>query len=684
MASTYRPSVCPHDCPSTCALEVEVLPGGRVGKLRGARGNDFTQGVICAKVARYAERVHHPERLTTPLRRLGPKGSGRFEPVDWDTALETLAGAFHEAAARHGPEAVWPYRYAGTMGVVQRDGLERLTHCLGYSRQLKTICASAIGAALQAGLGANRGTDPRETPESDLVVFWGCNAAATHVHALHLAKQARRRRGARIVVVDPYRNGTAAQADLHLALRPGTDGALACAVMHVLFRDGLADRDFLARHTDRPEALERHLASRDPAWAAALTGLEAGAIEAFAREYGSTARSLIRLGYGLSRSRNGVPNAHAVTCLPAVSGAWRHRGGGLLHGNGALYRLDTTLVEGLDRLDPAVRALDMSRLGAVLTGERRDLGDGPPVTAMLVQNTNPAAVAPESGRVRAGLLREDLFLCVHEQFLTDTARLADLVLPATTFLEHDDLYKGGGHVYLQVARALLPAYAESRSNHAVVCDLARRLGAAHPGFGMSAWELVDATLRDSGLPGADALYAAGGHDCSLPFAEAHFLTGFAHPDGRFRFSPEWAALGADHAALPELPDHVALIDAADATHPFRLVTAPAHDFLNTSFTETATSRRREGRPTALLHPDDCAALGLADGDPVRLGNRRGELALHARAFAGLQRGVVVVESIWPHDAFAGGIGINLLTSPDPAPPLGGAVFHDTAVWVRPA
>lgn len=237
-------------------------------------------------------------------------------------------------------------------------------------------------------------------------------------------------------------------------------------------------------------------------------------------------------------------------------------------------------------------------------------------------------------------------------------------------------------MYLQVARALIPPQAEARENHAVVCELAARLGAEHPGFGMRAWELVDATLRASGFPDADAVHAAGGHDCSLPFETAHFLDGFAHADGRFRFSPDWAALGPDHACLPELPDHVAITDACDPDHPFRLVTAPAHDFLNTSFTETATSRKREGRPTALLHPGDAAELGVADGDMVRLGNRQGALVLHARPAEGQPRGVVVVESIWPNGSFEDGIGINLLTSADPAPPVGGAVFHDTAVWVR--
>jgi anaerobic selenocysteine-containing dehydrogenase len=666
------PSVCPHDCPSACGLEVERLDARTIGRVRGAAGHPYTQGVICAKVARYAERVHHPERLTTPLARDGAKGSGRFRPVSWDWALDRLAEAFADAAARLGPQAVWPYYYAGTMGLVQRDGINRLRHVMGYSGEKTTICNALADAGWLAGAGAKRGADPREMAESDLVVLWGTNAVATQVNVLHWVAKARKR-GARLAVVDPYRNPTAEAADLHLMPRPGTDGALAAAVIHVLLREGLADRDYLSRHTDFSPAAEAHFAARPPVWAEAVTGISAAEIESFARLYGGTPKSFLRLGYGFTRHRNGAAAMHAASCLPAVTGAWRHRGGGALYSNAALFALDTTLIDGADRRDPLVRMLDQSRIGAVLTGG--DLHGGPPVTAMLVQNTNPAVVAPDSRRVRDGLLRDDLFVCVHEQFMTDTARLADLVLPATTFLEHDDIYRAGGHFVLQVARAVIEPYAECRSNHAVVCALARRLGAAHPGFAMSAWELADATLARSGLPGADAVLAQGGLDRSLPFDQAHFLDGFGHADKRFHFDTGWSG-------LPRFADHAAVIDAADAAHPFRLVTPPARSFLNTSFTETPSSRAAEGQPQALVHPDDCRALGVAEGGRVRIGNRQGSLVLPVRPFDGVRPGVVVVESIWPNAAFAEGFGINLLTSADPGLPGGGAVFHDTAVWVR--
>ncbi len=675
-------SACPHDCPSTCALDVEVLDRRSVGRVRGAERNPYTAGIICAKVARYAERVHHPERLTRPLRRIGGKGERRFEPISWEEALDTLAAAFRAAAERDGAEAVWPYQYAGTMGLVQRNAIERLRAVMGYSGQKQTICSTIARAGWTAGAGAVRGVDPREMQESDLIVLWGVNAAATQVQVMTHATAARKKRGAKIVAVDPYANATARAADVHLLLRPGTDAALACAVMHVLFREGYADRDYLARYTDCPDRLEAHLNARPPSWAAALTGLGEREIVDFARLYGRTPRSFLRLGYGFTRSRNGAAAMHAVSCLPAVTGAWRHRGGGALFANGDLYRLDRTLIEGLDARHPGVRVLDMSRIGPVLTGDAADLGRGPPVTAMLVQNTNPAVVAPESAKVRAGLGREDLFLCVHEQFLTETAAMADIVLPATTFLEHDDVYLGGGHTVLQVARKVIEPVGESRSNQEVVGALASRLGARHAGFEMSAWEIMERSFAASGLPPPEAAHADGGIDCALAFEQAHFLDGFAWPDGRFRFAPDWSALGPAGQAMPQLPDHVAITEAADEAHPFRLVTAPAHNFLNSSFTETETSRQKEGRPTVLMHGADCAALAVADGDAVRLGNGRGSVVVPVRRFDGVQPGVVIVESIWPNAAFTEGIGINALVGADPAPPAGGAAFHDTAVWVR--
>ncbi|MEX2009484.1 MAG: molybdopterin-dependent oxidoreductase, partial [Dongiaceae bacterium] len=595
-----------------------------------------------------------------------------------------VAEALTRAARRHGPEAVWPYFYAGTMGLVQRDGIERLRHVMRYSRELQTICVALSDAGWLAGVGIKRGVDGREMADSDLIVVWGGNPVATQVNAMTHIARARKRRSARLVVVDPYRTGTAEVADLHLPLRPGTDAALACAVMHVLFAEGYADRAYLAKYSDAPDELEAHLATRTPDWAAAITGLEAQSIVEFARLYGRTRRSYIRVGYGFSRSRNGAANMHAVTCLPTVTGAWQYPGGGALYSNAGLYRLDKTLIEGLDALDPAVRLLDQSRIGPILMGDRRDLGDGPPVTALFIQNTNPMVVCPDSTKVRAGFARDDLFVCVHEQFMTDTAAMADIVLPATTFLEHDDLYIAGGHTHLQIARKVVEPYAEARPNHWVICELAKRLGAEHPGFAMSEWQIIEATRAASGRPDAARIHAEHWHDCALPFEQAHFLDGFGFADGRFRFKPDWAAIGVDHASMPVLPDHCAIIDAADAEHPFRLVAAPARQFLNSTFTETPGSRDREGRPTVLVHPADCARLGIADGARVRLGNRLASIVVHARPFDGLQQGVLVVESIWPNGAFEEGIGVNALVSADPGPPKGGAVFHDTAVWLRPA
>ena len=678
---TFQSTVCPHDCPSCCALEVDVT-GNRIGTVRGAAENSYTAGVICAKVARYAERQHHPDRLTTPLLRTGPKGSGQFRPLGGNEARDRTAGQLAAVAARHGAEAVWPYYFAGTMGHVQRDGINRLRHTMKYSRQKLTICASATDAGWRAGVGAITGPDPREMASSDVIVMWGGNPVATQVNVMTHISRARKARGAKLVVVDPYRTGTAAVADFHLALRPGTDGALACAVMHCAFRDGHADRAYMAQYADVPDELEAHLRPRDPAWAAAITGLPVAEIEAFARLYNGTERAFIRVGYGFSRARNGSAMLHAVTCLPTVTGKWRHEGGGAFWNNRDIYTWDKTLIEGLDQRDLSVRELDMSRIASVLAGNRQDLGDGPEVHALLIQNTNPVTVAPDSNRVRRGFLRDDLFTVVHEQFMTETALMADIVLPATTFLEHDDFYHAGGHGHVQFGRKLVEPPGEARSNHEVICALAARLGAEHRGFGMSAWEVADATLRASGYGGAEAVIAGRWVDRQPPFRESHFLDGFRQPGGRFRFAPDWASIGPDHAAMPRLPDHWASYEAADGRHPFRLVTAPARHFLNTSFTETPGSLRREGRPTVKLHPDDAAALGVVPGDRLRLGNRRGEVVLHAELGEGQQPGTVIVESVWPNAAFEGGIGINALTSDDPAFPNGGAVFHDTAIWVR--
>jgi anaerobic selenocysteine-containing dehydrogenase len=688
---TIGHSACPHDCPSTCALDVELLGDGRIGRVHGAKDNSYTAGVICAKVARYAERIHHPDRLLYPLRRKGGKGFRDFERISWDDALDITAEAMLEAERRYGPEAVWPYYYAGTMGLVMRDGINRLRHAKRYSQMYQSICTTLAWSGFIAGTGKLAGPDPREMAKSDLIVIWGTNPVNTQINVMTHATRARKERGARIVAVDIYKNGTMAQADLALCVRPGTDGALACAVMHVLFRDGYADWPYLERYTDCPRELEAHLKSRTPEWASAITGLSVDEIETFARMIGTTPRTYLRLGYGFARQRNGSVNMHAASCIASVTGAWQYEGGGAFHNNAAIFHWDKTLIEGLDVADPSVRMLDMSRIGPVLTGNPRDIGDGPPVTALFIQNMNPVQVAPEQRLVKKGFMRDDLFVCVHEHFMTATAEMADIVLPATMFLEHDDIYQAGGQQSILAGPKLVAPPGECRSNHDVVVELARRVGASHPGFNMTAREIADHTLRASGWGTLDNLEAKRWIDCQPDFETAHYLNGFGYPDGKFRFKPDWPSVpvgrryewGLSHLP-PALPDHWDVNEKADDRHPFKLATSPARNYLNSSFNEMPTSQAREGRPRAKINPEDLKALGIADGARIRMGNERGEIQLLAEAFAGVQRGVVIVESIPPNAQFEGEEGLNTLTSAEQVAPFGGAAFHDNHVWIASA
>ncbi|WEK48629.1 MAG: molybdopterin oxidoreductase family protein [Candidatus Kaistia colombiensis] len=682
-------SACPHDCPSTCALDVELLEGNRIGRIRGAKDNDYTQGVICAKVARYAERVNNPDRLKQPLRRKGEKGSGEWLVIDWEDALDEVAEAFLKAEAKLGAETVWPYYYAGTMGLVQRDGINRLRHAKRYSGFYGTICTNMAWTGYIAGAGKIAGSDPREMAKSDCVVIWGTNAVATQVNVMTHAIKARKERGAKIVAIDIYQNETMKQADMALCLKPGTDGALACAVMHVLFRDGFADRAYLARYTDEPQALEAHLADKTPEWGAAITGLSVDEIVAFATLIGTTQKTFFRLGYGFSRQRNGAVAMHAALSIPAVTGAWQYEGGGAFHSNSGIFHLDKTAIEGLDLLDPSVRQLDQSRTASVLTNDPDALAGGPPVTAMIIQNTNPVTVCPDQTLVKQGFARPDLFVAVHEQIMTDTAKMADIVLPATMFLEHDDIYKGGGHQYIILGPKLVEPPDSCRTNHQVIAGLAKRLGLEQPGFAMTEREHIDLMLQRSGWGTLVDLEEKRWIDCQSDFDTAHFLNGFGHDDGKYHFRVDWTSVDSEnygavgpHAEMPTLPDHWGSIEAADEAHPFRLATSPARQFLNSSFNETPTSIAREVRPELMIHPEDAAGLGVAGGDLVRVGNRRGEVKLHIKLFEGLKRGVVISEGLWPNSAFVDGKGINTLTGADPVAPFGGAAVHDTKVWVK--
>ncbi|MTI10478.1 molybdopterin-dependent oxidoreductase [Curvivirga aplysinae] len=686
-------TACPHDCPSTCALEVEKIDDKTIGRVRGSKENSYTDGVVCAKVARYAERVHHPDRLLYPMKRNGPKGSGQFERISWDEALDEIVSKFNAAETEFGSESVWPIFYAGTMGLVQRDGIERIRHAKKYSGFYGTVCIALAWPGYTAGTGQLRGADPREMAESEVIVLWGNNAVNTQVNVMTHALKARKKNGAKIVAIDVYNTGTVQQSDMGLILKPGTDGALACAAMHIAFRDGYADRDYMDKYADDPKALEEHLKDKTPEWAAEITGLSVEEIEEFAKVIGTHKKTFFRLGYGFTRSRNGATSMHAVNSIPVVLGSWQYLGGGSLLSNSGMYGLDGRLVQGRDLRDKSIRILDQSRMGDILCNDPDALKNGVPVKATIIQNTNPMAICPDLARVKEGFMRDDLFVAVHEQFMTDTAKMADILLPATTFVEHDDIYKGGGHTHVLFGPKIIDRPGECRTNHEVYAALAERLGIDDlPGMKMSERELIDDMLDKSYGETLENLENERWIDKALDFETAHFLNGFAHEDGKFHFKADWVSMsesGNPEAGygmnnipgeeMPVLPDHWDVIENATEEYPYRLVTAPARNYLNSSFTETPTSIAKEIRPTVIVEKTMAEEASLSEGDLVRLSSARGSLRIHVEIAENLQKNTLVVESIWPNNAYLDGMGINILTGADPGSPVGGAAYHDNRV-----
>ena len=674
-------SACPHDCPSTCALEV-THDEKNIYKVKGASKNTYTSGVVCAKVSRYSERTHHPDRLTKPLMRVGKKGSNDFKEIEWEQALDIVAENFISTAQKHGTESIWPYFYAGTMGLVQRDGINRLRHAMKYSGQHSTICSTITASGFRAGVGTLKGPDPREMALADVILVWGCNPASTQVNVMKHIQKARKDRNAKLIVVDPYKTRSAKVADFHYAIKPGTDGALACSIMHILFRDNYADKEYMDKYTDDPKGLEEHVKKYTPEWGSKITGLPLREIEEFAKIFGTTKRLYSRMGYGFTRQRNGASAMHAAVSLSAVCGKWQYEGGGAFYNNGDIYNIDKTLIEGLDLIDQNIRILDQSRIGSILTGDRNALIRGGNVYSLIIQNTNPLVVAPESLLVREGFYREDLFVCVHEQFMTETAKYADIVLPATTFVEHDDLYIAGGHQHITFGPKLIEPIGESRSNHKVLLELSKRLGAEHKGFNMTEREIIDVTLKSSNHGSLVDLEKNGWKDVQPDFNTSHFIDGFGHKDKKFHFKPDWSEVGPDYHNMPEYPDYMNTTENTSKDFPFKLVTAPAHNYLNSSFTETSSSQKSEVKPKAKIHSNDIKKLGLQEDDLVVLGNNRGKVIINVEEFDGMQEGVIIVEGIWPNEAFVGKNGINTLVGSDPVPPNGGAAFHDTAVWIK--
>jgi anaerobic selenocysteine-containing dehydrogenase len=465
--------------------------------------------------------------------------------------------------------------------------------------------------------------------------------------------------------------------------------------MHIAFRDGYADRAYMAQYADDPAGLEAHLATKTPQWAAAITGLSVEDIEAFASLIGTTRKTFFRLGYGFSRSRNGAVSMHAALCLPTVLGSWQYEGGGGFHTNSSIFGMKSGLLTGAGFADPNVRQLDQSELGRILTGDATALRNGPPVTAMLIQNTNPANVIPEQRLVKRGFARDDLFVAVHEQFMTETADIADIVLPATMFVEHDDIYRGGGQSHIMLGPKLVEPPDDVRTNLFVIEELAKRLGVADmPGFGLTERQHIDVILSGDGMPTYDELAADKWFDRQPDFDTAHYLKGFGHPDGKFRFRPDWkgqrgSVRPPDNVGilgpvddLPVFPDFCPVIELPDADHPYRLATPPARNYLNSSFSETRSSREKEGRPEMMLSREDAAREGIADGDIVTVGNLRASLRIHAKVGDQVKPGVLIAEGLWPNKAHIDGEGINVLTGADNVAPFGGVGLHDNRVWLR--
>ncbi len=680
-----RHSVCALDCPDACSLLINVDEGGRGSKLRGDPDHPVTRGFLCGKVARYLEREYSPDRLLHPLRRTGAKGEGRFSRIAWDEALDEIAHRLKETAASFGSESILPYSYAGTMGLLNRSGMDRrFFHRLGASRLDRTICSSAGGTGLTDALGVRYGIDPEQFRNAKLIIAWGANILATNVHLWPFIVEARRN-GARFYTIDPHRNRTGHLADRHYSIRPGSDTALALAMMHVITSEGLEDRDYVARHTLGFDDLKVRVREWTPGRAAELTGIPAEDIVQLAREYATTRPAAIRLNYGVQRSERGAMAVRTIALLPALTGAWRDAGGGLQLSTWQAFQLDTAPLERADLQQAsslAARGKSEARLvNMTLLGEALTRLDDPPVKAMVVYNSNPAAIAPDQNTVRRGLRRDDLFTVVLEQFQTDTADFADIVLPATTFLEHTDIYFAYGHHYLQLARPALPAPGEALPNTEIFRRLAARMGFDEPCFRDSDDDMLHTLLDGAEHPFLEGItleeldkrhwmrLRVG--EAFRPFAEG----GFGTASGKCEFHAE--TLDYTPPVESRHGDRELL-----ARFPLELISPKNADSMNSTF----GNRPDTDAQTAVLtlHPADAARRGIAAGDSVRVFNARGQCLLRAELRETVSQGVVATPSTrWPKRA-QGGNGINMLTSQRLTDKGRGPVFYSCLVEVEKA
>ena len=679
-------AACPHDCPDTCAMLVTV-ENGRATRVAGDPEHPVTRGFLCAKVNRYVERTYHRDRLLTPLRRVGAKGSGEFVEISWDEALDTIASRLKAIIdSPDGSQSILPYSYAGTMGMIQGSSMDRrFFHAIGASKLDRTICSMAGTVGMRMTVGANIGADPEGIPSSDLVLLWGTNTLTSNPHLWPFVLEARER-GARIIAIDPIKTRTAAQCDEWLAIRPGTDAALALGMMHVLFDRGLIDNDYIERHTVGVAELRERAREYSPDRVATITGLAAADIVRLAEMYGKASAAVIRVNYGLQRHAGGGMAVRTIACLPALTGHWKRAGGGVQLSSSANFLFNRAALERPD-VSPPVRTINMIRLGEALTSPNAGVG-GPPVRALVVYNSNPAAVAPDRVEVLKGLARDDLFTVVLEHFQTDTADWADIVLPATTQLEHWDVHLSYGHHYVTLNQPSIAPLGDAKPNSAIFRLLAARMRLTDPMFRDDDVTLIEQSLVTNAhkMDGVtlEVLRKRGWARLNVPTPYLPYADGaFSTPSGKCEFvSPRLKEMGIDPVPTftPPYESPESSPDLAKR-YPLTLISSPAHQFLNTTFVNVEPLRRAAREPECLIHPADAERRAISPGMRVVVYNDRGAFTAVARVEDSIREGVAWAPSIWWGKLAADGANANHTTSQRETDMGHGPVFYDNLVEV---
>ncbi|QHZ47196.1 molybdopterin-containing oxidoreductase family protein [Bacillus sp. NSP9.1] len=666
-------SVCSLDCPDQCGLLVHKKDG-KIVKIQGDPDHPVTRGNICNKVRNMKERIYDPQRLKTPLKRTGAKGEGKFEPISWDEAIETIRTRWQELIEKEGAESILPYSFYGNMGNLTAEGMDRrFFHHLGSSQLDRAICTPAGSTGYKYTMGGSIGTDPEHTTETKLFVFWGINAVSTNMHQITIAQKARKN-GAKIVVIDVHKNQTGRMADWFIPIRPGTDSALALGIMHVLFKEKMADEAFLKTYTVGYEELRRHVVQYDPDTVAEITGVPRDDIERLARLYGETSPSLIRIGNGLQHHDNGGMIVRTIACLPAITGQWTVKGGGAIKGNTAFLAYNTTALQRPDLLHGRTpRVINMNQLGKAL------LEADPPIRSLFVYSSNPAVVAPEANKVRQGLEREDLFTVVHDLFLTETARYADIVLPASSAFENTDFYTSYWHHYTQVQRPVIEKYGESKSNTEVFRLLAEAMGFDDEPLKDSDEEMIRQALHYPDNPWLEGINYESLSEKHFVKAkrEAIFPDRLPTPSGKI----ELYSKTMEQDGYPALPTYTPLAETSN--YPFLFVPGPNHNFLNSTFSNNEKHIKLEKEPKLHLNRQDAEEKGIENGDMVRVWNDRGECVLPAAVGENVLPGVAVSQGLWA-DTKGENYLVNALTPDRLADMGGGATFFSGKVQIEKA